>query len=241
MNERDAHRPKPRRPRADARRNREQILNAATDLIVEQGPTAPMELIARRASVGIATLYRHFPDRSTLLRQVAMKTLHQSAEEARTALEEEPDAFTALARYMHDSIDMRIGVVMPVLAERVSMDDELIAARSEYHGAHDALITAAHQEGSLRPDVTSGDISLLIIRLTPPVPVAVSPEDNYRLSHRHLELMLDGMLGFLAHEQLPGPTISFDELVQLGPSTAYIGITSDFHTSNLRRWWQRNP
>lgn len=240
MNERDEHRPKPRRTRADARRNREQILRAATDLIVEQGPTAPMELIARRARVGIATLYRHFPDRSTLLRQVAMKTLHTSAEEARTALEEEPDAFTALARYMHDSIDMRIGVVMPVLADRVSVDDELIAARTEYHGAHDALITAAHLEGSLRPDVTAGDISLLIIRLTPPVPAPISPGDNYHLSHRHLELMLDGMLGFLAHQQLPGPSISFDELVHLRPGADYPGITNDFHPTDGERWWQRN-
>ena len=64
MNEPDVQRPKPRRTRADARRNREQILRAAADLILEHGPTTTMELIARRAKVGIATLYRHFPDRS---------------------------------------------------------------------------------------------------------------------------------------------------------------------------------
>src|ERR1700754_3683879 len=103
MNELDDRRPKPRRSRADALRNREQILRAAADLIVEQGPTTPMETIARRAKVGIATLYRHFPDRSVLLRQVAVDTLRQSSDEARSALAEEADAFTALARFMHNS------------------------------------------------------------------------------------------------------------------------------------------
>src|SRR5919198_103484 len=114
MNELDERRPKQRRTRSDALRNREQILRAAADLIIEHGPTAPMEMIARRAKVGIATLYRHFTDRSVLLREVALDTLRQSGEEARAALAEEPDAFTALARFMHDAVDLRIGAVISV-------------------------------------------------------------------------------------------------------------------------------
>ncbi|MCA1656080.1 MAG: TetR/AcrR family transcriptional regulator, partial [Pseudonocardiaceae bacterium] len=82
--------PKPRRTRSDALRNREQILRSAVDLMVEQGPTVPLEMIARRAGVGIATLYRHFPDRMVLLRQLALDLLTQSAAEATRALAEEP-------------------------------------------------------------------------------------------------------------------------------------------------------
>jgi AcrR family transcriptional regulator len=242
MNELDEHRPKPRRTRADALRNKEQILRAAADLIIEQGPTAPMELIARRAGVGIATLYRHFPDRSVLLRQVALDTLRQSTREAVTALEEEPDAFTALARYMHDSIDLRIGAVMPVLADRIPMDEELLEARRRSREAHDRLATAAHQEGSLRPDVTAGDISLLIIRFTPPLPGTITPEDNHRLSHRHLELMLDGLLRFMSHEQLPGPALSFQQLIDMrpGPGQGYAGITNEIRAQERGRWWHRD-
>lgn len=226
MNELDNRRPKPRRSRADALRNREQILRAAADLIVELGPTTPMETIARRAKVGIATLYRHFPDRSVLLRQVAVDTLRQSSNEARTALEEEADAFTALARFMHNSIDLKIGAVMPILAARFPEDDELTEARRETREAHEALIDAAHTEGSLRPDVTAGDIGLLIVRFTPPLPGPISAEDNERLSHRHLELMLDGLLRFLSHEVLPGPAMSFDELIQMRPDMGR-GVTSE--------------
>ena len=178
MKELDTPRPKPRRRRADALRNREQILRAATDLVIEKGPATPMELVARRAGVGIATLYRHFPDRSVLLREVALYTLRTSAEEARSALAEEPDGFTALARYMHDSIDLRIGAVMPLLADRIPMDDEVMEARRLCREAHGALAVAAHEEGSLRPDVTAGDIGLLIIRFSAPVPGAGSAEDE---------------------------------------------------------------
>jgi AcrR family transcriptional regulator len=242
MSELDTPRPKPRRTRADALRNREQILRATADLILEQGPTAPMELVARRAKVGIATLYRHFPDRSVLLREVALYTLRTSAEEARTALAEEPDAFTALARYMHDSIDLRIGAVMPVLVDRIPMDDEVLEARRLCREAHDALAVAAHEEGSLRPDVTAGDISLLIIRFTPPLPGTISAEDNHRLSHRHLELMLDGLLRFLSHEQLPGPAMSFEELMERGPLPGqdYARITNEIRARERARWWNRD-
>ncbi len=204
--------PKPRRTRADAVRNREQILRAAVDLMVEQGPAVPLEMIARQAGVGIATLYRHFPDRMVLLRQVALDVLTQSAVAAKAALEEEPDAFTALARYLHDAIDLRIGVVMPMLAGRVLMDEELITARDASQHALTAVVRAAHEEGSLRPDVGSGDIGLLMIRMTPPLPVAIAPEDNHRLSHRHLELVLDGLLRFLAVDSLPGRPLDLEEL-----------------------------
>ena len=242
MDERDEQPPKPRRTRADALRNRKQILRAAAELIIEQGPTTPMELIARRARVGIATLYRHFPDRTVLLRQVALDTLRQTTEEATNALAEEPDAFTALARYMHDSIDLRIGAVMPALADRLSMDDELMEARRLSHEANQALIAAAHQEGSLRQDVTAADIGLLIVRFTPPLPGAITPNDNHLLSHRHLELVLDGMLRFLSHENLPGPMLSIEDLVRLqpGPGQGYASITNEIRAGERGRWWQRN-
>jgi AcrR family transcriptional regulator len=204
--------PKPRRTRADALRNREQILHAAVDLLVDQGPNVPLDMIAKRAKVGIATLYRHFPDRMVLLRQVALDVLAQSTTDANAALREEPDAFTALARYLHDAVDLRIGMVMPMLAERVPMDDELMAARASSKSALEALVKAAHDEESLRPDIGPGDISLLLIRMSPPLPVPFSEADNHRLSHRHLELVLDGMLRFLAVDSLPGRPLGLNEL-----------------------------
>src|SRR5919199_1988766 len=87
--------------RADARRNRAQVLAAARDVFVEQGPDAPLDEVARRAGVGIATLYRRFPDRAALQRAVALDVLAQAADAARQAEAEEADAVCALGRYMH--------------------------------------------------------------------------------------------------------------------------------------------
>lgn len=216
MDEVNEERPKPRRTRADALRNREQILRATVDLLIEHGPSVPLEVIARRAKVGIATLYRHFPDRTVLLRQVGLDLLRQAVTAAETALAEEQDAFTALARYMHDAIDLRISAVMPMLAEHFPVDEELDTARNRSRLVMDMLVRTAHEEESLRPDVSTGDIGMLIIRLTTPLPGGMSPEDNRRLSHRHVELLLDGMLQFMAVDSLPGPVLTFEELRDMG-------------------------
>src|SRR2546425_11354594 len=96
------------RMRADARRNRHQLLIAARDVFAERGAGAPLEEIARRAGVGIATLYRRFPERESLMRAVVLDALDRVAQEAEHALAEEPDAFEALARYMHRALELRI-------------------------------------------------------------------------------------------------------------------------------------
>src|SRR5437588_9177263 len=101
--------------RADARRNRDQVLAAARDVFVEQGPDAALDEVARRAGVGIATLYRRFPAREALMRAVALDVLARTAAAAQQAEAEEPDAFEALARYMHRALDLRISAVMPAL------------------------------------------------------------------------------------------------------------------------------
>ena len=212
--------PKQRRIRADALRNREQILLAAVGLLVKDGPTVALDAIAREAGVGIATLYRHFPDRTVLLRQVAVGVLRQATAAARVTLAEEPDAFTALSRYLHDAIDIRIGVILPVLSDRLLADDEVNAARDESQKALDALVKAAHDEGSLRTDIGAGDIILLMIRMSPPLPVDISAEENRRLSHRQLELILDGLLRFLAVGSLPGRSLDAEELGLVPPNRA---------------------
>src|SRR5262245_9119509 len=113
--------------RADARRNRERVLEAARDVFVEQGPDAPLDEVARRAGVGVATLYRRFPDRASLSRAVALDVLQRAGREARAAEAEEPDAFRGLARYMHRALDLRISAVMPVLLGHLAYDDEEIS------------------------------------------------------------------------------------------------------------------
>ncbi len=218
---RPSHASVPRRMRSDAQVNRERILIAARDIFVEQGPDAPLEEIARRARVGIATLYRRFPQRQSLMRAVVIDALQRVAAEAQQALAEEPSAFDALARYMHAALDLRIAAVIPALLGQISLDDaEVLGLRDAASAPIQAMIDAAHEDQSLRDDVTFGDIGLLIVRLSHPLPGAFSRELDASLAHRHLTVVIDGLRTNPGSSAavLSGPALSLDDLRTLGPS-----------------------
>jgi AcrR family transcriptional regulator len=204
--------------RADAARNREHVLIAARDVFVERGADAPLDEIARRAGVGIATLYRRFPDREALLRAVALDVLARAGHEARAAEAEEADPFSALERYMHRALDLRISAVMPSLLGRISFEDEVVrSARQTAVEPVLRLIDAAQAAGLLRSDVAFGDLGLLLVRLSRPLPGAFPRELDARLAHRHLDLVLTALA---AHPEsrprsLSGPAMTLAELQSL--------------------------
>ncbi len=205
--------------RADARRNRERLLAAARDVFVDEGPDAPLDAISSAAEVGIGTLYRRFPDRRALVRAVAIDVLGLAAEEARLALTEEPDAFQALARYLHRALDLRISAVMPALLDHIPPDDEEIASIRTYSwGLFQQLVDRAHAAGTLRPDVTFADIGFLLVRLARPLPGPISRDLNNRLAHRHLELLLDGLRTDRTEPAapLPEPALTLADLLAEG-------------------------
>lgn len=182
--------------RVDARRNRERLLSAARQVIVEQGVDAPLDEIARRAGVGIATLYRRFPDRAALLRAVALDVLAKVTAQARMALAEPGDPFQALARYLHRALELRIAAVMPVLATTEpagERDEQLRKAREELAGLFASIVRRAHESGQLRGDVGLGDLGLIVVRLARPLPGSFDPEFDSRVAHRQLDLLLDGL------------------------------------------------
>lgn len=211
--------------RADARDNRRRLLDAACDAFIELGPGAPLEEIARRAGTGIATLYRRFPDRRALMREVVLDAILRTIEEARLAAEEEPDPFRALARYMHRAIDIRTAAVIPALLGAVALDDD---QDEEMRRARDTgsilvlrLVDAAHQAGALRQDVTSGDIGMLVVRLSRPLPGGFPREVNDSLSHRHLDLLIDGLRPAARQPAgLGGPVLTIGDLRRFPPPRA---------------------
>jgi AcrR family transcriptional regulator len=192
--------------RADAQRNRERLLAAARDVFVDQGPDAPLDAIAAVAGVGIATLYRRFPDRRAVVRAVVLDVLGRAGEEARRALADEPDAFQALARYLHRALDLRVSAVMPTLLDHVPSDDEEIASiRTRSWGLFQQLVDRAHAAGTLRPDVTFADVGMLLVRLARPLPGPIPRDLDNRLAHRHLELLLAGLRADRAGRPPPCP------------------------------------
>jgi len=182
--------------RADALRNRDRIIAAARDLFAERGAEVPMEEIARRAGVGVGTLYRRFPDRTALHRDVARHVAGQMRDVAVSATEEEPDAWSALRRFAERSCAMHIGPLKPVIdPERNAAlrgDAELEEAERATFAAVTCLVERAQAEGALRPDVGTGDVIMLIGRLTCS-PDELPPGLEDLAPARLVSIMLDGL------------------------------------------------
>ncbi len=201
------------RPRADAVRNRERILTAAREAFVEFGAATPFDEVARRAGIGNATLYRHFPDRPTLVRQVVLFTMGRVTVSAEASLAEEPDAFAALCRFTHTAADERIGALCPALADDFDREHpELIAARTALEAAVETLLAAGQDAGLVRTDIGVGDLMVALSQLSRPLP-GTACLDTDRFAHRHLQLFLDGLRA-PARSELPGSAATLEDLRQ---------------------------
>ncbi|MEU9378858.1 TetR/AcrR family transcriptional regulator [Streptomyces sp. NPDC048255] len=199
------------RPRADAVRNRERILTAAREVLVELGPGAPFDEVARRAGIGNATLYRHFPDRSTLVHHVVLFVMDRVTATAEAALAEEPDAFAALCRFTHTAADERIGALCPMLGDGFDRDHpELLDAREALEEAVGTMVTSGQAAGLVRADIGVGDLMVALSQLSRPLP-GTDCLDADRFVHRHLQLFLDGLRA-PARSVLPGSAATLDGL-----------------------------
>jgi len=105
--------------RVDAQRNLEHVLRAAREVFGELGYGAPMEDVARRARVGVGTVYRRFPSKDVLVRRIAQEETARLTEQARTALGQEDEAWSALARFLRTSAASGAGRLLPPQVLRV--------------------------------------------------------------------------------------------------------------------------
>ncbi|MFC6067765.1 TetR/AcrR family transcriptional regulator [Streptomyces ochraceiscleroticus] len=201
------------RLRADAQRNRERIVAAAREIMVEHGADVPLDEVARRAGVGNATLYRHFPDRADLIHHVTLSVMDRTADRAERALAAEDDAFQALRVFVHAAVEERIGALCPLLSDGVDKDHpDLLAARDRLERSVEALMGAARESGRLRADIAVGDLMVAITQLTRPLPGS-GCTDFDRFVHRHLQLFLDGLMA-PARSELPGSAATLEDLRQ---------------------------
>jgi AcrR family transcriptional regulator len=177
--------------RADARRNRQSIVNAAIDVVLDVGGEPPRDTVAERAGVGIATLYRHFPDQQQLLRAVAVEVLDRAIAEGRAALDEETSGGRALRRYLHAAIDAGLGVVNIVhpLLDDHEWPEQRDAARDILHG----LVAGAIDDGAVGHDLTATDVGLAAIRFCRPLAIGLSADDERSIAHQQLDCYLDGL------------------------------------------------
>jgi AcrR family transcriptional regulator len=176
--------------RADARRNYEALVAAAEEVFVAEGTDAPLDVIARRAGVGNATLYRHFPTRRDLLVAVCVgevETLCELAERLRA----EPDPRDALIKWIRAYIDHVSAYrgLGAALNTGTPEDDTLVAAcRAAVTDAGGALLEAAIQGGGVRADLRLSDLLALVGALA-----TASEDPDEERPARLLRFLLEGI------------------------------------------------
>jgi AcrR family transcriptional regulator len=174
--------------RADARRNRERILEAARKVVAKQGAEAQMDDIASAAGVGVGTVYRHFPDKNALLGELVAAKFRTFADNAEKALEiEDPwGSFEGMLRANAEICARDIGLQQALLREPAAWSAaalELMRLRD----LADRIIRRAQKAGVMRREFGVDDIPMLMGGLS--ATMAVSDYDW----HRHFEIILAGL------------------------------------------------
>jgi AcrR family transcriptional regulator len=150
--------------RADARKNYDLLLGIARAVVTEQGAEASLRDIARRAEVGLGTLYRHFPTRDALFEALLRDSFDALAAQAAT-LEKADDAAGALVAWLRQTVAMAHelrGVIAVMVAAIDAPDSALHGACVAMKAAGTRLLVRAQAEGSARRDVDGADLFALV-------------------------------------------------------------------------------
>jgi AcrR family transcriptional regulator len=171
--------------RADARRNRERILKAARAVFADKGMHSQIDDVAKRAKVGVGTVYRHFPTKEALLDALVREHFEEIAGFAREALEHE-DAWEAFCELMwraaeHNAEDLGFCEAI-ASSDKSAIIEEVGLIRSTGE-----LIAGAKAQGRMRLDATEDDVGIMMIGASA---VMRHTPDSWR---RHITLMLDGL------------------------------------------------
>jgi len=174
--------------RADARRNYEKVLEAAREAFAEGGESTSLEEIARRAGVGIGTLYRHFPSRQALLEALFLDEVEEVARSA-AALDGE-DPWEALTLWFERFIAY-IGTKRALAAELLNYLDQdaplFQVSRTSLFEAGEPLLTRAQEAGAVRPDVNIAEVIQMVVG------IAKVPTSDPAQTEHILRIALDGL------------------------------------------------
>ncbi|MFE6637581.1 TetR/AcrR family transcriptional regulator [Streptomyces tendae] len=183
--------PKPRATRADAARNRDQLLEVATRVLASPGAETSLRAIAREANVGIGTLYRHFPTRESLVEAVYRDQVVRLTKGAQDLLAGETPA-VAMRRWMDlfgNWIATKNGMLdtLPALIESGAVGHA--RTRDELLNAISTILDAGRAAGDLRPDVTAEETAAGLIGI-----FTVAHQSGPTVTaDRLLDIFLDGL------------------------------------------------
>ncbi|HXP65166.1 MAG TPA: helix-turn-helix domain-containing protein [Steroidobacteraceae bacterium] len=180
-----------RKPRADGARNRLLLIEAAKRAFAEIGTAVALEEIARRAGVGIGTLYRHFPTREAMLEAVYRREVEQLSEVVPQLLERSAPG-EALHKWMHLFVDYIATkrLIVPSLGPATGRSSTLYATSAELiTGALSTLVKRAIAAGDVRKDIDPSDLLRAMIGVT-----YQNPDAGWEASARRvIDLLMDGL------------------------------------------------
>jgi AcrR family transcriptional regulator len=183
----------PRPLRADARRNRAALLNAAADVFATKGVTAATEEVARAAGVGIGTLFRHFPTKEALLEAVYRARLRSLADEAR-ALATADDPGEALIGFFRDTVATsgpKLALTDALAAAGIELRPADVAEARALGDALRVLLVRAQKTEAVRADLGLRELIALLVGASSAVRFA----DNDAVRARTIEVIMDGLRG----------------------------------------------
>ncbi|MGZ8647269.1 MAG: TetR/AcrR family transcriptional regulator [Solirubrobacteraceae bacterium] len=187
--------------RADARRNRERVMTAARAVFAEQGRDAQMDDVARRADVGVGTVYRHFPTKVALLNALSDELFAVVAAHARTLVDSD-DAWEAFLAAMWFGGEKTAGdrAFTEIMAASSDLPPRTCPGKEDLFVTVGELMGRAKGEGRMRPDVRIDDVPLLMCGVGS---ASGMPHPSPNAWRRHLAIVLDGMRAEAASGPLP--------------------------------------
>jgi AcrR family transcriptional regulator len=201
--------------RREAERNDARLLSAARDAFAELGWKASVSDIARRADVGMGTIYRRYTCKEELAQHMRLTAMNRLTDTARAAADEAPDGWQALFGFMSRALITEPGCLLPQIGGRLPGTDDIEDATVRLHEAVEVIVDRAQREGALRADVVSADVLLLLVHLEILLPTIAPRSRQLRL--RYLDVVMDGLRRRPSHTQSPtrdltGPPPDWQEL-----------------------------
>jgi AcrR family transcriptional regulator len=182
--------PAARQPRKDALRNRERVLDAATELVRREGEKVPIAHIAEHAGVGVGTVYRHFATRRDLLGALVYRSFGLAVDNARAAAAHPGSALEGVRAFFLATLRDRERFVLPLHGGPAIFTPATRERQADVRTILRGLIDRGQAAGQLRADLSPEDLIVAASLLSRPLP---GTGDWDRLARRQIDLMISGL------------------------------------------------